>query len=275
MGLVYKSAAQRATAPVEAAKSPAPCPYPTWSYDAAFDPDSEEFFADAVYEAVVNPIQQAPAPLSPIESASASSSDSGRISPDADADSLDNDSMPPLDVLDDVPGAALRRVQQDVESLTWLARVPTDAHDVPAAPRPAPATVNIQRARSISDAPNPQSYQRYIAHARAGWLNAVAGRGYALVPPPPIRDEPAAPAEPERIDEHRLFYTGEYATERPSTPPRQYEYTATQTPGSGVLRTPSPPPSVTPHAFTYSFARHGRLPSLAGSPTVSRIATTF
>ncbi|KZV65195.1 hypothetical protein PENSPDRAFT_690122 [Peniophora sp. CONT] len=264
MGLVYKSAAQRAaaaasntTTTAEPPKAPA-CPYTTWSYDAAFDPDSEEFFADAVYEAVVCPIQP-PAPLSPIESASASSSDSGRISPDA-TDSIDDESMPELD--EPQPGETLRRVQQDVESLTWLARVPTDAHDVPAAPRPAPATVNIQRARSISDAPNPQSYQRYVAHARQSWLSSIAGRGYALVPPPTTtRDEPPAPAEPER---RAGWSSWDYADD-PITPSRQYEYT-TQTPVQRVL---------TPPSLTYGPTRHGRLPSLVDGPTVTRIATTF
>lgn len=45
--------------------------YIKWSPENAFDPDSEEFFRNAVYEAIVPP----PSPISPMSSASDSSSD--------------------------------------------------------------------------------------------------------------------------------------------------------------------------------------------------------
>ncbi|KAI0057441.1 hypothetical protein BV25DRAFT_1831119 [Artomyces pyxidatus] len=51
--------------------------YAKWSYNNAWDPDSEEFFEDAVYEAVVPPVD----PIAGLESVSSSASSSGRGSP--------------------------------------------------------------------------------------------------------------------------------------------------------------------------------------------------
>lgn len=86
-----------------------------WSYSKPFDPDSDEFFLDEIYEAPVDPAaleNREQAPLSPIDDVS--SSESGSSADEADRN--DRESLiRARDLLDSDTASVVRRVNQASE----------------------------------------------------------------------------------------------------------------------------------------------------------------
>lgn len=87
-----------------------------WSYSKPFDPDSEEFFLDEIYEAPVDTAaleNRDPAPLSPIDDASSSESGSSAD----EADRVDREAMIAIarEVIDADDAGVVRRVNQASE----------------------------------------------------------------------------------------------------------------------------------------------------------------
>jgi len=87
-----------------------------WSYSKPFDPDSEEFFLDEVYEAPVDPATLEngdQAPLSPIDDAS--SSESGSSADEADRSEREDLIRAARDIIDSDTAGVVRRVNQASE----------------------------------------------------------------------------------------------------------------------------------------------------------------
>lgn len=87
-----------------------------WSYSKPFDPDSEEFFLDEIYEAPVDPTTlqtRDQAPLSPIDDAS--SSESGSSADEADRSERENLIRAARDIINGDTAGVVRRVNQASE----------------------------------------------------------------------------------------------------------------------------------------------------------------
>jgi len=86
-----------------------------WSYSKPFDPDSEEFFLDEIYEAPVDPAtleNREHAPLSPIDDVSSSESSSSTD----EADRIEREALiRARDVIDSDTAGVVRRVNQTSE----------------------------------------------------------------------------------------------------------------------------------------------------------------
>ena len=87
-----------------------------WSYSKPFDPDSDEFFLDEIYEAPVDPAtleNREPAPLSPIDDVS--SSESGSSADEADGGERETLIRPVRDLTDGNVPSVVRRINQTSE----------------------------------------------------------------------------------------------------------------------------------------------------------------
>ena len=87
-----------------------------WSYTKPFDPDSDEFFLDEIYEAPVDPAtlgNREHAPLSPIDDVS--SSESGSSADEADRSEREALIIRARDGIDSDTGGVVRRVNQTSE----------------------------------------------------------------------------------------------------------------------------------------------------------------
>jgi len=87
-----------------------------WSYSKPFDPDSEEFFLDEIYEAPVDPAtleSRDQAPLSPIDDVS--SSESGSSADEADRSEREDLIRAARDIIDSDTAGVVRRVNQASE----------------------------------------------------------------------------------------------------------------------------------------------------------------
>jgi len=96
-----------------------------WSYSKPFDPDSEEFFLDEIYEAPVDPAtleNSEQAPLSPIDDVS---SESGSSADEADPSEREALIRAARDAIDSDTAGVVRRVNQTSEQ-----RLRTDPTDI-------------------------------------------------------------------------------------------------------------------------------------------------
>lgn len=220
--------------------------YEKWSYWNAFDPDSEEFFADAEDERV-RPLEQGdlrgePELVEDSNSSSSEGSSSGRETPVFADDSLS---------IEEINLEARRRAAERVPLITPSRAVNAD-----------------------SRGPVPEDGQTYRAvHSRFGYAVHTSPivpifeprRPYQLSrsPSPPhvpraeIAIEPVALSRPAPTRSAPIAIPA-----RPSTPPNQTSYS---------YGTPSPAPSVTPRLYTW------RPPALSaaaspGSPLPNRSA---
>lgn len=231
---------QAYTAPAVRLEPEQPQPFERWSIWNPFDPDSEEFFADAEVERIC-PAEEAQdsgarstRSLSPVEggaeSASVSeASSSGRGTPTGDDDDLSAEELE-LAIRRRVSPARDRR-----------AGTPDDGQTYRAAARPHTSYVRALHYDPPQRASPPSATTMPIPRAQ--------------VAPEPIVALPATPARSNPIPIP--------APARPTTPTHG---TPTYSYGS-----PSPPPSVTPRLYTWA-SRTPALPIAAspGSPLPNR-----
>lgn len=247
--------------------------YTHWSYENAWDPDSDAFFKDAVYEAVVSTIPLEP--MTPVDSSDDSSSaSSGRGTPAE---------LPP------VPGQIL---PSDHEVNRWLDGT-SPSNDVAAldglSPLPTPrrhSTSESRRRTSQSLGVSPAAFERF--HARRLSRARVVQYLPAFVPDSDSDTEAPASARPGvsvRTSEitpiqlplsHHPRAAISAALQHtlpprpvtpPPAPPVQSVPIPAMTPNGDALQ-PSPPPSVSPRIYNWSINTH----PAPESPTVpSRI----
>lgn len=216
-----------------------------WTYWNPFDPDSEEFFANAEVETPVSLVpgddSQSPTPVMvEVESSSSSDSDSsGRGSPTQEALEEENISVEELDsrIRQGVPIARRRRLsisglpesaytyRATTDRVSHTVAPPSPTYHTPTTPPSMPTTTSYIRTGHYTDVPVPS---RSPSPDYFDWAASV---------PVPI-------AMPMRVTRRA----------RPSTPP----------PAVSQSLRPSPPPSVTPRLYTWSGARAAAPPS---SPT--------
>lgn len=246
--------------------------YTRWSYENSWDPDSDAFFKDAVYEAVVSSIPLEP--ITPVDSSDDSSSaSSGRGTPAE---------LPP------VPGQVL---PSDHEVNRWLDGT-SPSNDATAAldglpPLPTPrrhSTSEPRRRSTQSLGVSPAAFERF--HARRLSRARVVQYLPAFVPDSDSdTDAPASvhPGVSVRTSEitpiqlplshHPRGALQHTLPLRPVTPPpapAQSVPIPAMTPNGDALQ-PSPPPSVSPRIYNWSVNAYSAVPA-PESPTVpSRI----
>jgi len=260
--------------------------YPRWSYENAWDPDSDAFFKDAVYEAVVPALPLEP--VTPVESSDGSSVDSsGRGTPAE---------LPP------VPGQ-ISPSNQEME--LWLdgASTGSNAATTSLPPLPTPrrhSTSEIRRGAPlphfVSSAAFERFYNRQLNRARDSQrfpaLPTTDGDPDADGPPVSSRPVPGVSVSvrtseisPIQLPSSQsraaislaLQQQQQHPTPaRPHTPPPAstpsvtVTVLSTPTPGGEALQ-PSPPPSVSPRIYNWTAA----VQSAPESPTLpSRIRVT-
>lgn len=131
-----------------------------WSYSKPFDPDSEEFFLDEIYEAPVDPTtleNRDQGPLSPIDDSSSSESGSSADEADrADREAL----IIAREVIDGTNVGVVRRVVQATEQMLRAeATTDTNGDQSTAGPRtiiPIPLTTTPGRPQPVV-IPSPQT----------------------------------------------------------------------------------------------------------------------
>ena len=228
-----------------------------WSFEKAWDPDSDAFFKDAVYEAIVSPTPLEP--MTPIDSSDDSSSaSSGRGTPAE---------LPP------VPGQVL---PSDHEVNRWLdgtspSNASTAALDgLPALPTPRRHSTSEPRRRSTQSlGVSPAAFERF--HARRLSRARVVQYLPAFVPDSDSETDAPASVRPG-VSLHTSEITpiqlpgshhsrGAISTVyqppvslRPVTPPpapmQSVPISAMMTPNGDALQ-PSPPPSVSPRIYNW------------------------
>ena len=233
-----------------------------WSFEKAWDPDSDAFFKDAVYEAIVSPTPLEP--MTPIDSSDDSSSaSSGRGTPAE---------LPP------VPGQVL---PSDHEVNRWLdgtspSNASTAALDgLPALPTPRRHSTSEPRRRTTTQSlgVSPAAFERFPARrlSRARVVQYLP----AFIPDSDSDTEAPASARPGmsvRTSEitpiqlplsHHPRGSISAAVQhtlpsRPVTPPpapvQSVPFPA-MTPNGDAVQ-PSPPPSVSPHIYNWSINTH-------------------
>ncbi|KAF8460456.1 hypothetical protein DFH94DRAFT_695176 [Russula ochroleuca] len=260
--------------------------YPRWSYENPWDPDSDAFFKDAVYEA---PVPALPLePITPVESSDGSSLDSsGRATPAE---------LPP------VPGQ-ISPLNQDME--LWFEGTSPGGNPAAAIidglpPLPTPRRHSTSELRSIVTQPHFVSsaaferfYARQFNRARAGsgggggtsqHFSALVTDGdsdadapVSLRPGVSVRTSEITPIQlPSSHPRAAISVALQHPRlARPLTPPPPASPSSsgpvpTTTP-SGEAMQPSPPPSVSPRIYNWPPAAH----SAPESPTLpSRIRVT-
>ena len=252
--------------------------YPRWSYENAWDPDSDAFFKDAVYEA---PVPALPLePITPVESSDGSSLDSsGRATPAE---------LPP------VPGQ-ISPSNQDME-LWFEGTLPSSTNTAAIdglPPLPAPRRHSTSELRSVvpqppfvSSATFERFYARQFNRARGSqqYFSALVADGesetdsaVSLRPGVSVHTSEITPiqlpsshpraAVPVAL-QHPLLLRS--LTPPPASEPASPGPVPTTTPGGDAMQ-PSPPPSVSPRIYNWTAAAR----SAPESPTLpSRLRVT-
>ncbi|KAL1747861.1 hypothetical protein HDZ31DRAFT_71998 [Schizophyllum fasciatum] len=238
-----------------AAPEPAVAVYEKWSPMNPFDPDSDDFFIDAEYEAFVDGEHPLPEPVVRVEiipQRNVSPISSGSSSASEDGDREDSSSSSPMAVGAD-PATLLAGAYAPGE---WERRfLLAGAGGAPPQPwlqmeqhlRPGSIRRPLRaRASSLSFLPTSAPSPRPVAHQPAGGRSTYAG--YAdLFPPPPAR--PARPSSPGADED---VAPADDASPEPAP------------------RAPSSPAPVAPPRL-YTFDSRSGVP-IARSPTVERRA---
>lgn len=258
--------------------------YSRWSYENAWDPDSDTFFKDAVYEAVVPALPLEP--VTPVESSDGSSLDSsGRGTPAE---------LPPV--------GQISPTNQEME--LWLngASAGSNAAATGLPPLPTPrrhSTSELRRGAPlphfVSSAAFERFYTRQLNRARDSQrFPALPTDGDADADGPPISSPPVPgvsvtvrtseispiqlPSSQSRaaislaLQQQQQHSTPARTLTPPpaSTPSVTVTVLSTPTPGGEALQ-PSPPPSVSPRIHNWTAAVH----AAPESPTLpSRIRVT-
>ncbi|KAJ7281375.1 hypothetical protein C8J57DRAFT_1297417 [Mycena rebaudengoi] len=223
---------------------PVVCPYDKWSIVNRFDPDSDEFFLNAEYEAFLDKEDEGREPSLLADSVNSSSSssgdsDSGRDSP-LDATFEGSVRMTAMwDRLVDGSATAAHSAQDD----QLLADIPGYARTT----RPATADAVIESAAINT---RRRSVTISSIHPPSSLRNSTTATDLAL-----------ATHSPRRAQVPPITIPNE-----PSTPSSQVAYTT-----QFQMMTPSPAPTVTPTRI-YSWGRH-QMPSSPISPSVRRTAS--
>lgn len=211
-----------------------------WSVSNPFDPDSDEFFQNAVYETFMDTgeIDRLEHPVV-VSDSSSESSDSGRDSP------LQlEDPSPPIrmsaiwdQLVDETAASADAALALD-ELADDVSYTRTDTDDVVA----IRATADPERVRPVVLHP-PSSLRNSTTATDLERANAPRR---VSVPPISIPAEPSTPG------------TESPTSSSPTTPPAVYTHMQ--------LMTPSPPPTVTPRIYVWDTRIHA--PATPGSPSV-------
>jgi hypothetical protein len=242
--------------------------YTRWSYENAWDPDSDAFFKDAVYEAVVSspPLE----PMTPIDSSDDSSSASSERGTPAE--------LPPA------PGQILPSDHEvnrwldgtspsnNAAALDGLPPLPTPRRHSTSEPRRRPTTQSV----GVS----PAAFERF--HARRLSRARVVQYLPAFVPDSDSETEAPASARPSvsvrtseitpiQLSHHprgTISAAVQHIPLRPVTPPpapvQSVPFPAMTPNGDAVQVQPSPPPSVSPRIYNWSINTH----TAPESPTV-------
>jgi hypothetical protein len=253
--------------------------YPRWSYENAWDPDSDAFFKDAVYEAFVPALPLEP--VTPVESSDGSSLDfSGRGTPAE---------MPP------VPGQ-ISPSTRDME--LWLESASTGSNvaavsSLPPVPTPRRhSTSELRRGvppqpHFVSSAAFERFYTRQLNRARDSQQQQQQQRFPAMATDGDSDADAPVTLRPEGVSLHTSeIYPIQLPSSqsraaisialqqqrhhphlaRPITPPSTSPPSVqvlSATPGREVMQ-PSPPPSVSPRIYNWTAAAH----SVPESPTL-------
>jgi hypothetical protein len=234
--------------------------YPRWFYENAWDPDSDAFFKDAVYEA---PVPALPLePVTPVESSDGSSLDSsGRATPAE---------LPP------VPGQ-ISSLNQDME--LWFEGTSPSSGNTTAIdgllPLPTPRRHSTSELRNVVPQPHFVSsaaferfYARQFNRARGSQrFPALVADGdsdtdapVSLRPGVSVRTSEITPIQlPSSHQRTAISVAFQHPRlSRPLTPPPASTPSVpvpTATP-SGEAMQPSPPPSVSPRIYNWTAAAH-------------------
>ena len=225
-----------------------------WSTWNRFDPDSDDFFQDAEYEAFIDPVsvERSPAQMS--------------IVADAPSDGLDSE-----DSSDSEQGTPM--LVRPVMVASIIADHPVRLPNDGGLSRSARSAA-LGRSASLSPVHSPVSPQNSDQLGNPPFLPPPSFRQ----PSPDIMMEPESPVAPRRgspfrrtvnivpISASRIQIqpaTRSPSPDSPATPPSP----TTPLRQSRQMLTPSPPPSITPRF--YSWQTHA-IPSLPTSPTIIR-----
>jgi hypothetical protein len=255
--------------------------YPRWSYENAWDPDSDAFFKDAVYEA---PVPTLPLePITPVESSDGSSlGSSGRATP-ADLPPVPGQ-IPPLS----------QDMVQDMELWFDPAAVVSNTSAIDGLPPlPAPprrhSTSELRSAvpqpHFVSSAAFERFYARQFSRSRGSQhISALVTDGesdtdgpVSLRPGVSVRTSEITPIQlPSSSQSHPRTAISAALQHphlaRPLTPPPAATTSnpvITTTPGGETVQ-PSPPPSVSPRIYNWTAAAHSA-PESPPMPTRFRV----
>jgi hypothetical protein len=258
-------------------------PYPLWSYENPWDPDSDAFFKDAVYEAIVPTLPLEP--VTPVESTDGSSLDSsGRGTPGAElAPVLGQISPSNQDMEMWLEGASTGNNVAAISNLPPLSTLrrhstselrrgaPAQPHFVSSAAFERFHTRQFNRARDLQ-----QQQQRFPAMVMDGELDidlpiTLRSEGMTLrtseispIQLPSSQSRAAISLALQQQQQQQQQHHPRLArpvTPPPVSPPSVQVLSAT--PG-GEARQPSPPPSVSPRIYNWPAAAH----SAPDSPTL-------
>ncbi|KAF9530382.1 hypothetical protein CPB83DRAFT_178693 [Crepidotus variabilis] len=272
MGRALFSASHAATAPepVIRTQSEPEVDSLKWSSFNRFDPDSEEFFQDAEFEAFIDLQHQRQSPLE----GSINGSDSG--------ESNENEQGSPMAVGSDDP-AILIRGTYNPATRTWDANLDSTRSGAPvwmtgslSPPYPASsasssASTSPMQSPRLPQSPDQLANPPFIPPAsfRApspaeGYLERLTDAQQILTSRHPLRITPISasrdqPLSPEGPLSPLLVGSPPIHVEVATTPRRQ---------DAQAMMTPSPPPSATPRF--YSWRHHHPIPAMPPSPTIIR-----
>ncbi|KAI0318570.1 hypothetical protein OF83DRAFT_1170974 [Amylostereum chailletii] len=249
MGRTFPSSDRPNSNPVPV---PAPAPvnskpepdFPTWSYASQWDPDSDEFWENAVWEAPLG----SPQPPSPIESSDTSE---GFASGGPPSPWTSNDEQILMDDID----------------------LPPDLHFSALRVPPVASSLSTTRPRSASD-----NGRAFLGSTESPNRGTLGPRDVPLLPNLPLNwnsrraraetaqilDDGDLEAEPRPFVVHTSSIIPIPVPIRPSTPPNA-RARGSFTDEDSFSLSPSPPPSVSPRVFVWEHAR--RMPE---SPTFRR-----
>jgi hypothetical protein len=245
--------------------------YPCWSYENAWDPDSDAFFKDAVYEDFVSvlPLE----PITPVDSSDGSTGSSGRDTP--------AELYPTYGQIS--PSA------QDVSR--WLQTTSSSSEATPfdgLIPIPTPRRHSTsERRRSFSQTPNTIStvFERLHTHHQVGrarvsqHLTAFVPDGgdsntdvpVSLRPAVSVRTSEITPIQlPSSHPRSAVLQRQLMRTVTPPPAPMPSVPLPIMTPSGGSLQ-PSPPPSVSPRIYNWTMDRYSS-PESPTAPVRIRVA---
>lgn len=262
------------------------CPhYPRWSYENAWDPDSDAFFKDAVYEAFVPALPLEP--VTPVESSDGSSLDfSGRgtpaelppvtrqISPSNQDMELWLESASTANNVAPVSGLPSIPTPRRHSTSELRRGVPPQPHFVSSAAFERFYTRQLNRARD-SQQQQQQRLPVMVTDGDSGTDAPVTLRpeGVSLrtseISPIQLSSSQSRATISIALQQQRHHpHLARSITPPPASPPSVQVISAT--PGGEVVQ-PSPPPSVSPRIYNWAAAAH----SAPESPTLpSRIRVT-